>query len=184
VEQQYLRAFNVPVDARIKALSTGTRTKLAVLLALARGAELLILDEPTAGLDPAAAEEVLQLLVSDVAARGTTVLFSTHQIADVDQIADRIVIIDRGRHVVSGGIDDVRSAYRRIHIVFDGDAPAVTWRSPGVAHARRQGRVLSVLSAGSTEALLAEARALDPSSIEVLPVTLKELFLDVTGGSQ
>src|SRR4029077_20634356 len=106
----------------IKALSRGTRTKLALLLALCRGAELLVLDEPTSGLDPAMTEEVLQALVAHVAGEEMTVFFSSHQIAEVEQIADHIAIIDRGRAAVTGALDDLRARYRRLHLVFDGDA--------------------------------------------------------------
>ena len=72
------------------------RTKLSLLLALCRGAELLVLDEPTSGLDPAGTEEVLQAIVAHVAGENMTVFFSSHQLADVDQIADHIAIIDAG----------------------------------------------------------------------------------------
>ena len=108
LQQQYLRAFELPLDRKVKALSRGMRTKLALLLALCRGAELLMLDEPTSGLDPAVTEEVLQALVAHVAGEGMTVFFSSHQIADVDQIADRVAIIDAGRIVVTGALDDLR----------------------------------------------------------------------------
>src|SRR3954452_24100083 len=114
LEQRYLRSFELPPDRKVKALSRGTRTKLALLLALCRGAELLILDEPTSGLDPAMTEQVLQALVSHVATEEMTVFFSSHQIAEVDQIADRVAIIDRGRTVVTGALDDLREKYQRI----------------------------------------------------------------------
>src|SRR5918995_381083 len=117
LEQRYLRAFELPLDRKVKALSRGMRTKLALLLALCRGAELLILDEPTSGLDPAAIEEVLQALVKHVSSEQMTVFFSSHQIAEVEQISDHIVIIDRGRAVVDGPLDDVRERYRRVQIV-------------------------------------------------------------------
>ncbi len=96
LEQRYLRSFDLPLDRKIKELSKGMRTKLALLLALARGAELLILDEPTSGLDPAVTEEVLQALVAHAGREGQTVFFSSHQIAEVDQIADSVTIVDRG----------------------------------------------------------------------------------------
>jgi ABC-2 type transport system ATP-binding protein len=102
LEQRYLRTFELPLESSVKALSRGARTKLALLLALCRGVELLVLDEPTSGLDPAAIEAVLQALVAHVASRETTVFFSSHQIAEVDQIADRVAIVDRGRAVVAG----------------------------------------------------------------------------------
>jgi ABC-2 type transport system ATP-binding protein len=172
----YLAQLDLSANAAVNALSRGTRTKLALVLALSTGAELLILDEPTSGLDPAAAEEVLKILVRH-ASDGTTVLFSSHQLADVDQIADHIAIVDRGRVVVDGALDDVREAYRRIQIVFDGAAPDVAFKARGVIGMRREGRVLSLLSRAGEEGIVAEARALNPRSVDVLPVTLKEIFL-------
>jgi len=178
LEARYLRAFDLPAGRKVKALSRGMRTKLALLLALSRGAELLVLDEPTSGLDPAMTEEVLQALVQHVAGGDTTVFFSSHQIAEVDQIADRVAIIDHGRAIVAGALDDLRERYRRVQIVFDGSAPDVTFRSPGVERIQREGRVLSVLSSAGAERVLEEARALGPVSVDVLAVTLKEIFLE------
>jgi ABC-2 type transport system ATP-binding protein len=178
LEARYLRAFELPVDRKVKALSNGMRTKLALLLALSRGAELLILDEPTSGLDPAVTEEVLQALVSHVAREEMTVFFSSHQIVEVDQIADRVAVIDRGRTVVSGALDDLRERYRRIQLVFDGDAPDVVFTTPGVVKVRRSGRVLTVLSSAGAEGIVEESRAMKPLSVDVGPVTLKEIFLE------
>jgi ABC-2 type transport system ATP-binding protein len=178
LEQRYLRAFELPPDRKVKALSRGMRTKLALLLALCRGAQLLILDEPTEGLDPAMTEEVLQALVGHVANEEMTVFFSSHQIAEVEQIADRVIIIDRGRAVVTGGLDDLRENFRRIQLVFEGDAPALALRAPGVERVWRKGRVLTVLSSAGAERIIAETRALGPVSVDVVRVTLKEIFLE------
>lgn len=178
LEQRYLRDFDLPPDRKVKALSRGMRTKLALLLALCRGAELLILDEPTSGLDPAVTEEVLRALVRHVASEAMTVFFSSHQIAEVEQIADRVAIIHRGRAVVAGALDDVREKYRRVQFVFDGEAPNATFRAPGVTRVWRSGRVLTVLSRQGAEEIVAEARALRPASVEVIPATLKEIFLE------
>jgi len=178
LQQRYLRKFELPLDRKVKALSRGMRTKLALLLALCRGAELLILDEPTSGLDPAVTEEVLQALVAHVASEEMTVFFSSHQIAEVDQIADRVAIIDRGRTLVTGALDDLRENFRRIQLVFDGDAPEPAFRAPGVERVWRKGRVLTVLSSAGSDRILDEARALGPVSVDVVPVTLKEIFLE------
>jgi ABC-2 type transport system ATP-binding protein len=178
LEQRYLRIFELPTDRKVKALSRGMRTKLALLLALCRGAELLILDEPTSGLDPAQTEEVLQALVGHVASEEVTVFFSSHQIAEVDQIADRVVIIHRGRAVVMGALDDLRDNFRRIRLVLNGEAPQPVFRASGVERVQRKGRVLTVLSSAGAEGILDEARALSPVSVEVVPVTLKEIFLE------
>jgi ABC-2 type transport system ATP-binding protein len=177
LEQKYLARFELPPGREIKALSRGTRTKLALLLALCRGAELLILDEPTAGLDPVMAEDVLQALVGHVAGEEMTVFFSSHQLAEVDQIADHVAIIDRGRTVLSGNLDELRDRYQRVQLVFAGDAPRADPKSIGVVRVQRQGRVLTALTS-NREALVAEARAWSPVSVDVSPVTLKEIFLE------
>jgi ABC-2 type transport system ATP-binding protein len=182
LEQRYRRTFELPGDRKVKALSRGMRTKLALLLALCRGAELLILDEPTSGLDPAMTEEVLQALVAHVASEEMTVFFSSHQIAQVDQIADHVAIVDRGRTAVSGALDDLREHYRRVELVFDGDAPEATFRAPGVVRVRRKGRVLTVLSSAGAGELAEEARSLRPVSIDVSPVPLKDIFLETVVG--
>ena len=178
LEERFTRQFALPPTQRIQTLSRGMRTRLALLLALSRGAELLMLDEPTSGLDPAAAEEVLQALVHQVAQNGVTVFFSSHQIAEVEQIADAIVIIDQGRRVVGGALDDLRREFQRVVIVFGGDAPAHTFTAPGVRRITRQGRVLSMLAGGNVDAVVAEARTLGPVSVDVSPVTLKDVFLE------
>jgi len=178
LEQTYTRTFDLPLDRKVKALSRGTRTKLALLLALCRRAELLILDEPTSGLDPAVTEEILQAQVAHVAREGMTVFFSSHQIAEVDQIADHVVIIDRGRAVVAGALDDLREQFCRVQFVFDGDAPETVFRAPGVERVRRQGRVMTVLSSAGSATVVEESRRLNPVSVDVVPITLKEIFLE------
>ena len=177
--QRYLKKFDLPPDRKVKALSRGMRTKLALLLALCRGAELLILDEPTSGLDPAMAEEVLQALVGHVASEELTIFFSSHQIAEVDQIGDRVVIIDRGRAVVTGALDDLRENFRRVQLVFEGTPPqAIAFHTPGITNVQRNGRVVSVLTSAGADLIAEEARAWSPASVEITPVTLKEIFLE------
>jgi len=178
---EYLAAFELRANATTRELSRGMRTKLALLLALSTGAELLILDEPMSGLDPAALEQVLKIIVQQAGRDGTTVLFSSHQLADVEQIADHIAIVDRGRIVVDGALDDLRAAYRRIQLVFDNAAPDTKFASSSVVSLRREGRVLSVLCRAGEADVVAEARALNPKGVDVLPVTLKEIFLETVG---
>jgi ABC-2 type transport system ATP-binding protein len=178
LEHRYMRLFELPAGVKVKAYSRGMRTKLALLLALCRGAELLILDEPTSGLDPAATEQVLQALVTHVAREEVTVFFSSHQLAEVDQIADRVTIVDRGCAVVAGVLEDLRESYRRVQMVFEGGAPEVKFRSPGVVRQRLEGRTLTVLTSTGSDGLIGEARAFNPVSVDVFPVTLKEIFLE------
>ena len=184
LEQKYLRRFELSSGREIKGLSRGTRTKLALLLALCRGTELLMLDEPTSGLDPAIAEDVLQALVGHVAAEGATVFFSSHQLSEVEQIADHVAIVDRGQTVVSGALDDLRAKYQRIQLVFDGDAPEFRIHAPGSHRLQRRGRVITILSSNGGEAVLDELRGYRPASIDVSPVSLKEIFLESVRGAE
>jgi ABC-2 type transport system ATP-binding protein len=185
LEQRYRQSFELLPNAKVKTLSRGGRTKLALLLALCRAADLLILDEPTSGLDPAAAESVLQALVAHAAGDGTTVFFSSHQIADVEQIADHVAIIDRGRTVVSGAVDDVRERYRRVQLVFEGPAPAAGLRAAaGIARIATQGRVVTVLCSSGADAVVNQARALGAVSVDVTPITLKDIFLETVNAEE
>ena len=178
LEQRYARAFELPSAQKVKALSRGTRTKLALMLALCRGADLLVLDEPTSGLDPAMAEDVLQALVRHAANENLTVFFSSHQLSEIDQIADSVAMLDRGRTVLAGSLDDLKERYRRIELIFADQAPAVSFRTRGVERVQRQGRVLSVLSSAGSDAIVDEARALAPHTVQVESVTLKQIFLE------
>jgi len=175
---EYLRRLELPADRSVKHLSRGMRTKLAWLLALSAGTELVILDEPTAGLDPVATEELLQLLVARVARDGMTALLSTHQLADIEQIADHVAIVDRGRTLVDAPLDDLRASYRRLQAVFADEAPQIAFTARGVIAARRAGRVLTVLVNADADGVAAESRARGAVSVDVLPVTLKEIFLE------
>jgi ABC-2 type transport system ATP-binding protein len=178
LEQRYLRKFDLAPNRDIKALSRGTRTKLSLLLALSRGAELLVLDEPTSGLDPAMAEDVLQALVGHVSGEESTVFFSSHQLTEVEQIADQVAIIDRGQTVVAGSLDDLRARYQRIQLVFAGEAPEFKVHAPGAHRVTRKGRVVTILSSSRGNEVIDEVRGYRPVSLDVSPVSLKEIFLD------
>jgi ABC-2 type transport system ATP-binding protein len=178
LERRYLKAFDLPPNMKIFSLSKGMRSKLMLLLAISHGAELLLLDEPTDGLDPAALEEVLRELIALSASDGTTIFFSSHRLAEVEQIADRITIIDKGRAIVGGALDDLKRQYQRICVVFtDGVRDDIRWVD-GAEHIRQEGRMVSILAGRNLEGIMAQARSLPGTTVERHPVTLKELFLD------
>ena len=182
LEEKYLDLFRLPLRKAVPKLSKGMRTQLMLLLAMARGAELLIMDEPTSGLDPALTEEILQALADLAASDGTTVFFSSHQLAEVEQICDRVCLIDEGQIVIDGVLDELKSQYRRILLVFDGEPPRELAAVPGVDHVRRRGRTVSLLADADVDAVVDRMREFGPRSVEVRPVTLKELFLDHVKG--
>jgi ABC-2 type transport system ATP-binding protein len=182
VEVRLLDEYALPRDRKVKALSKGMRTKLALLLALARRPALLILDEPSEGLDPVSIEELLQALVA-TAADGTTVFFSSHQIAEVERIADRVCILDRGALAADLSLDHVRQEYRRVSLGFAGDPPAA-FRVPGVEHVETAGRQMQLLVSANVEAIVEEARRAAAVSVDVSPVGLRDVFLETVRRSQ
>ena len=180
LERRFLDAFELPRKRYVRLLSRGARTKVALLLALARGADLLILDEPTSGLDPAMIETALGALVSLAAESGTTIFFSSHQLAEVEQIADRVCILDEGRVVVSDSIDELKANYRRVRLVFAGE-PAPVPSMAGVEGIQREGRTVSLLVNGNLQEVLGRVHALNPHAVDVQPVSFKEIFLECVG---
>jgi ABC-2 type transport system ATP-binding protein len=178
-EQRLLRQYRLPLDRKVKSLSKGMRTKLALLLALARQPELLILDEPSDALDPASIEELLQALVA-AAGEGTTVFFSSHQIGEVERIADRVCIVDQGRVVGDLDLDQLRENYRKIIASFSREVPGDLFSNMGVEQVQIRGRQVVVLTKRDSAHLVAHAWGAGAVSVDVEPVSLRELFLDMT----
>ena len=175
LERHLIERFDLPIRQRCRKLSKGMKSKLALLLAVCRRCELLVLDEPTDGLDPLGIEDTLRLLVEQVAEHGTTVFFSSHQLSEVEQIANHLVIIRRGQCVVEGAIDDIRQRWRRVRCVIDPpDAPV-----PAVAAGwRREGRFLTGFSPHDATELADRLAGTGIAVMDAEPATIKEIFFD------
>ncbi len=177
VAHKLLKEYELPVDRKIASLSKGMRTKLALLLAFARRPELLILDEPSEGLDPVGIEHLLQMLVAQ-AADGVAVFFSSHQIAEVERIADHVCILDKGCLLVDAPLDQLREFYRRIDLVFSSAPAEKDFRISGVERIQTSGRQISVFASRNVEAVIERARDLQAVSVQVAPVGLRDIFLE------
>ena len=176
-ETRLLKEFELPLHRKVNALSKGMRTKLGLLLNLCRHSEFLILDEPSEGLDPVMAEQMLQSLVRQ-AVDGTTIFFSSHQVAEIEQIADHIIAIEKGRVILEGSLDVLRSQFRRIDLVFDDPPPPEAFRRDGVDRVTVQGRTISILASRNIDEIVTLGPLLGSTSVEVRSVGLKELFLE------
>ena len=176
-ERDLLRRFELATDRKVKQISKGMRTKLALVLALARGAELLILDEPSEGLDPVTTEIMLQEIVH-AASDGATVFFSSHQLSEAERIADHVFILRRGHIVLDGRLDDLRERYRRVNAVFDGPPPIEQLRARNIARVTVDGNSCSVLVSEAAAEVADRTRALGALSVDLRPVDLRELFLE------
>jgi ABC-2 type transport system ATP-binding protein len=180
-EQRCLKDYELPLGQKTGKLSKGTRSKLALLLAFSRGADLLILDEPSEGLDPVAVETFLGHVVA-LAAEGCTVFFSSHQLDEVEQVCDRVCLIDQGQVVLETDLDELKTRIRKVSLTFPDSAPKAFFDEMPVKRLKVRGRSASLLIDGEVEALEARARAAGATSIEYAPVNLKEIFLETVGG--
>lgn|SRR5690348_23588 len=178
LKQRYVKLFELPLNRKIPDLSKGNRSKLMLLLAICRGADLLILDEPSDGLDPVAVRDVLRELVALAGSEGITIFFSSHQLDEVEQIADRVCIIDHGTAVVTGSLDDMKTQYQRLRVVFGAQLPTnIRWED-GADYVHQEGRMIEILASRNVEGIVQQAQSLPGASVERFPVTLREIFLE------
>lgn len=180
VVRELLDRFGLDPGRRVGELSTGNRRKIGVVQAFAGRAELVILDEPTGGLDPLLQHELLSLLEERVA-DGATILLSSHVLPEVERVADRVAILREGRLVALGRIDELLSrARQRIDLHLDRPAdPSVFLDVPGVVAAAADGTVLSVTVQGSVDPVLKRAHDLTVLRIVSHETDLEDAFLDL-----
>jgi ABC-2 type transport system ATP-binding protein len=170
-----VQRFDLKPQQKIKGLSHGQRVKAALLLALARRPRLLVLDEPTTGLDPVARHEVLQELMAVLADEDRTILFSSHNTLDVEQISDQITFIDRGRIIDSDNKEAFLDRWRRLRLVLPPDATLP--RLPGVVEVGGSNR-LPVLTTNRFEpAMVSVCNDLGATVQAVDTMTLEEIFV-------
>jgi ABC-2 type transport system ATP-binding protein len=176
-------ALEIPMKVKFRKLSTGNRTKLCLLLTLCQGAELLILDEPTAGLDPIVTDQLLRILVDDFASEGRTLFLSSHHLSEIERISDWIGILDQGKLLLEARLDDIRANFRRIRIVgerFPVEALPPTTRSEILATHSSEGTTEFVLRANA-ETFIAYLRNHGATILDTTPMNLQEVFLEVVG---
>lgn len=178
--REFARRWGLVEERRIAQLSHGEQRKAAIIAALASRPEVLLLDEPAAGLDPIARRELIEELVSHMTrADGCTVLFSTHIISDLERVAESIGIMDRGRLMCSSRLDDLQSNTRRIQIIFDGDAPPPRFTVPGSLSCRISGPVLSAVTRIADTEYIESLRRTPGLRVQVFPLGLEEIFIEL-----
>jgi ABC-2 type transport system ATP-binding protein len=177
-----LDLFALEVNKKVKHLSKGTAAKLSLLLAIAHEPELLVLDEPTSGLDAVVREEFLDGVLRHICARRCTVLFSSHTLADVQRLADRVGILYEGQLLVHRSVDELMASTKRIRAVLrDGCLPR--WEPAGTLWQRVQRREWLLTVGDFSLETLDKLRAENPlEQVEVLDLNLEELFKDYVRG--
>ncbi len=173
--QLLLKRFGLRAEQKVKGLSHGQRVKATLLLVLARRPKLLVLDEPTTGLDPVARHEILRELTAVMTDEGRSILFSSHNTQDVEQISDRITFIDRGRIIDSMDKESYLDRWRRLRleVPLGVSLPFL----PGIIGVRQSGR-LAVATANAFVADLANAYENSGARVQSIEtMTLEEIFV-------
>jgi ABC-2 type transport system ATP-binding protein len=180
--RELLDSFALDPARKIRELSKGMRAQAGLLAAVAHRPELLILDEPSSGLDAVVRRDILDAIVRTVVDDGRTVIFSSHLLDEVERMSDHVTLIHQGRVALSGVLDDVRGAYRRSRLRFVDpfERPPVIDTALAI---EGSGRSWSVIHSGSLEQFRHSVSARGGEIVETRAATLEEIFLTRAGRS-
>ncbi|GAC1300954.1 MAG: ABC transporter ATP-binding protein [Vulcanimicrobiaceae bacterium] len=174
--------FKLDSRKKLKTLSKGQQTAVALALAFSIRPRVLVLDEPASGLDPIFQRAVLDLII-DAAAGGATVLFSSHQIGQVERAADRIAILRGGKLVLDGDIDLLKGSEKIVEAVFPGDLPSMAQfdADQRVRRVERSGRIVRAFVRSDAPGIARSLEALGPRAVTVVDLGLEDIFLGAVG---
>jgi ABC-2 type transport system ATP-binding protein len=175
---ELLATFKLDPAKRVKRLSKGQQTALAIVLAFSIRPDVLVLDEPASGLDPIFQRVVIDLMI-DAAASGATILFSSHQITQVERAADHVAILRQGRLVLDGTVDTLKSSEKIVEAIFDQTVPPVDGlaQDARVRRIERSGRILRAYVHSDSDEVARTIDKLGPRSVSVLDLNLEDIFL-------
>lgn len=165
--------FQLPAASLIRTLSKGELAKAGLLVALAHRPELLILDEPSSGLDPVVRREILEAIVRAVADEGRTVLFSSHLLDEIARVSDRVAMLAHGKLVLSGELGTVLESHRRVVVRLPGNA---LQGLPGALRVEGGPREWTVICNGDTERFLEAVRGRQGEILEQTDASFEEVF--------
>ncbi len=168
--------FQLPRKAPIRRFSKGMQKQAAFHLAICTRPELLILDEPVDGLDPVMRRQVWSLILSDVAQRQTTVLISSHNLRELEDICDHVGIMDHGKMLLERSLADMQGSTVKLQLV--GEAPPELQ----ILHSTQTGRLKTLVVRGSAPEVTARVQQANPVYFDVLPLSLEEIFIYELGG--
>lgn len=172
--------FKIDLTRRVRRLSKGMQKQVAFWIGISAMPELLLLDEPVDGLDPVMRRNVWKLMLQDVAERGTTVLVSSHNLRELEDVCDHVGIMHRGRVVLEKALDDVKGNIHKLQVAFRDGIPEDLGLK--VLHTETYGSVSIMIVKGSGEEILSEVEKRKPLICDLLPLTLEEVFIYELGG--
>ena len=175
--ERLFEAFQLPRKSPIRRFSKGMQKQAAFHLALCTRPRMLILDEPVDGLDPVMRRQVWSLILSDVAQEGTSVLISSHNLRELEDICDHVGIMDHGRMLLERSLQDMQGATHKLQIV--GEVPL----GLEVLHESQTGRLKTLVVRGDAKTITRKVSASNPVYFDVLPLSLEEIFIYELGGA-
>lgn len=171
------RRWELPTQLPTGRMSGGQQRLAAILVALAARPDVLLLDEPAAGLDPIAREWLNTCLVETLLQTGCTILLSSHLISDLERLATHVGIMDRGRIVQSGEVEDWQRTLRRVQVVFAEPGPPRDFAIPGAIRTQVLGPVVTAIARIANEEQIALLQAIPGTRVNVFPLSLEETFV-------
>ena len=175
--------FNIDINRNANRLSKGMKKQVAIWLAVSAKPDVLILDEPLDGLDPVMRRKVLNILMQDVADRNLTVMISSHNLRELEDICDHVGIISNGKLVLQRKLDDMKSETHKLQLAFkDGVFPAELEDKFNVLNKSQLGQVYSIILNGEKEKIEKEINKYTPLVFDMIPLTLEEIFIYELGG--
>ena len=174
--ERLYEVFNLPKKGQIRRFSKGMQKQAAFHLAICCRPDVLILDEPVDGLDPVMRRQVWSLILSDVAQHETTVLISSHNLRELEDICDHVGIMDHGKMLLERSLADMQGNIVKLQIV--GDIPD----NLEVLHVSASGRLQPIIVRGKAADVEAAVQAMNPTYYDILPLSLEEIFIYELGG--
>ena len=173
-----------PLDERqmIRRMSKGMQKQAAFWLTMCCMPEYLILDEPVDGLDPVMRRQVWSLLLGDVADRGTTVLVSSHNLRELEDVCDHVGILNHGKVLLERSLSDLQDNTVKLQVAYNGEEPELP-AGLNILHKSHVGRVYTYILRGKREEITAQMSVTMPLLMEAIPLTLEEIFIYELGGA-
>ncbi len=181
---QALREAFPAVDekAPIRRLSKGMQKQSAFWLALCCNPDILVLDEPVDGLDPVMRRQVWSLLMNDVSQRGTTVLVSSHNLRELEDVCDHVGILSHGKVLLERSLSELQDNILKMQVVFQETEMPKMPEEMNVLHMTKVGRIHTLIIRGNMEEIKAQIATYNPILMEALPLSLEEIFIYELGG--
>ena len=173
-------AFDLKPEQPMRRLSKGMQKQAAFWIALSCCPEVILLDEPVDGLDPVMRRQVWSLLLQDVAERGTTVLVSSHNLRELEDVCDHVGIMNRGRMLLERSLSELQDNIVKIQLAFAEDTPLP--EDLTILHRSETGRLQQLILRGKADELQAKLALCNPLFLDVLPLSLEEIFIYELGG--